>query len=193
MKKYYFLAISVLMLVNISFSQKKMKDLPQCRYDFFQLSVSGGFIQPISYMYELYNPSGNVGLDFAYRINQEVAVNLEGRLNFMGLQDSIGPGTNYLEITVGPRYYFISKYVRSTFFFEAATGPYFKMQGSYIKDSLSIPSNTVVKLGANVGLGGELALTDNIYFTLKGKYHSIFGEKGTESYFSGDGGITFRF
>ena len=111
----------------------------------------------------------------------------------MGLQDSAGPGTNYLEFTVGPRFYFISKYVRSTFFFEAAAGPYIKMEGSYIKDSTSVPSNTVVKLGANGGLGCELVLSDNIYFTLKGKYHSIFGERGTESFFSGDGGITFRF
>jgi len=196
MKKYYILAIFILILINVTFSQAKKVERPQCRYNFLQVTAGGGFIQPVSYMYQTYNPSGNIGLEVAYRVNPEVAIFLEGRLNFMRLQDNTktGPPTRYMDVTLGPRFYFVSKNVKSTFFFETAMGPYMKSADAYIDEfGTSIPSVSDTKIGANTGIGGELSFTDNLYFTVKGKYHTIFGVGGTITYFSGCGGLTYRF
>ncbi len=194
MKKYYIVTLYIFIFAGVAFSQGKKVDRPQCRYNFIQLTLGAGFIQPVSYMYDLYNPSGNIGLELAYRVNPEVAVFMESRLNFMRDQDTTAPAAKYLEITAGPRFYFVSKNVRSTFFFETAAGPYIKFVDAYIaKTGESVPSLTDTKIGANIGVGGELAFTDNIYFTIKAKYHTIFGVGGTITYFSGCGNMTFRF
>ena len=69
----------------------------------------------------------------------------------------------------------------------------FKFRGSYI-DSTNHQSNSVteVRLGANAGVGGELVFTDNFYFTIKARYHSLFGIGGLISYIDGFGGFTVR-
>jgi len=104
------------------------------------------------------------------------------------------PTTGYLENTVGPRFYFVSKNVRSTFFVEASLGMYTRFRSSY-NDSNNVlyDSDTEVKLGANGGVGGELVITDNIYITLKAKYHTVFGVGGVITYITGSSGLTFRF
>ena len=91
MKKYYILTIFILIFVSVSFSQRKMRDLPQCRYDFFQLSVSGGFIQPVGYMYELYNPSGNFGVISLTRLIKKLRLIWKAVLTLWGCRILLVP------------------------------------------------------------------------------------------------------
>jgi hypothetical protein len=195
MKKTYLLLMIFILFSGFAFSQvKDNKVKPQCRYNYLQITVGSGFIRPTEIMTDTYNPSASAGFDLSYRTNPEVAVFFEGRYNFLSLVDKRGPTSGYLETTFGPRFYFSSKNVRSTFFIETAIGPYTKFVASYTDSTgQSFQSITEIKLGANGGVGGELVFTDNFYFTLKAKYHTIFGIGGLVSYVSGFGGFTFRF
>jgi hypothetical protein len=194
MKKIYLFLLFFIIFYNIAYSQiadKKVK--PQCRYNYLQLTVGAGFTRPTEIMADSYNTSANFGFDLSWRVNPEVAVFFESRYNVMSLVDSVGPTTGFLQNTFGTRFYFTSKNVRSSFFVECSVGPYFKFRGSYI-DSTNHQSNSVteVRLGANAGVGGELVFTDNFYFTIKARYHSLFGIGGLISYIDGFGGFTVR-
>ena len=194
MRRLYLVILIILTVKNIAFSQyleKKVK--PQCRYNYFQITVGGGFTRPVLEMSNHYNPSAVMGAELAYRVNPEVAVFFEEKYNLMSLIDTAGPSTSFLETSIGTRFYWTSKYVRSTFYIEFAIGPNIKFQGSYVNTANNnVESLTDFKLGANAGFGAELVFTDNIYFTVKAKYHSIFGVGGIITYVDGFAGMTFR-
>jgi hypothetical protein len=54
-------------------------------------------------------------------------------------------------------------------------------------------SNTEFHLGVNSGIGAELYLTDNVQFTVKANYNSVFGTGGSANFVSGFSGLTFKF
>jgi hypothetical protein len=189
---FYFLILFIL-VSNVLNAQTKKPIKPQCRYNFFQISAGGGFTRPTGWMTDTYNPSGAISLDVTYKPNPEVGLFMENRYSFMNLVDTLGPSTGFGETTIGPRYYFLSKNVRSSFFFEAALGTYVIFTGAYIdKFNNHIASKTDLKFGGNAGVGADFVITDNFYITLKAKYHNIFQVDGLMNYIGAGAELTFR-
>jgi hypothetical protein len=160
---------------------------------FFQLSILGGFVNPLFVLNDSYYASPSIGLDFAYRVNKETALFFEGNYVMLENKDSLGPTRAYMNFAIGSRFYFRAKGVRSCFFIEAATGPYLYTQGSATFDTVSFQSKTIGKLGLNFGMGGEMVLTNHLFIMIKAKYNYIIEKHVTKSYVSGLMGITFRF
>ncbi len=196
--------VFLLLLVTISFSFLHSQEIPTTiikdedmrgykKKKFFQLSVLGGFVNPLFLLNDSYYASPNVGLDFAYRVNKETAIFFESNYVMLENKDTIAPSRSYLEFAFGSRFYFRAKGVRSSFFVEAATGPYVFIQGSLIKDSISFQSKTIGKLGLNFGMGGEMVLTNQLFIMIKAKYNYIIERNVTKSYVSGLMGLTLRF
>lgn len=162
--------------------------------DFVQLTLQGGFMVPVgTYMSDHYFNSGIAGIDLAYKVNTEVAIFGEVRYIILSLKDSLGPSSGYLEASFGPRFYFRPKCFRSSFFIEAGVGPFLFFQGSGITPTREYKSESELRMGANAGIGGELVLTNSLFFTLKSKVHTIFYPFGSTTFLSGIGGFTIRF
>jgi hypothetical protein len=186
--------------------------------NYYQLTVQTGFIQPVNPYFAKSNyTSGNMGADLSYRINSEVALYTEIKYNFLSSKDSAAPHSGYFETTIGARYYVLRPADRrSSFFFEAGFGPYLFLQGS--KDFLkrnpdyidphgrkpvksatadnqgqTYESQAYLRMGANIGIGCELVITNAVYFTMKSKLNSVFEPAGCTSYVTGMGGITVKF
>lgn len=198
------LLVFLLLLINFSFSFLQAQDYPITivrdedmkgykKKKFFQLSVLGGFVNPIFELNGNYYASPLVGLDFAYRVNKETALFFEGNYIMLENKDSIAPSNSYLNLAIGSRFYFRAKGVRSSFFIEAASGPYVFMQGSKTIDTISFQSKTIGKWGLNFGMGGEMVLTNHIFIMIKAKYNYIIERNVTKSYVTGAMGFTFRF
>lgn len=201
MKKLTFF---LLLYIIISFSFSFAQDIPTTvirdedmkgykKKNFFQLSVLGGFINPLFLLNDNYHASPSVGIDFAYRLNKETALFFEGNWIFLDNKDSLAPTSYYLEFALGSRFYFRAKGVRSSFFLEASAGPYVFIQNSKVIDTISYQSKTIGKLGLNLGMGGEMVLTNNLFVMIKGKYNYIIERNMTKSFVSGAMGLTFRF
>ena len=157
---------------------------------FFQITPIGGFIVPMFVLADNYYTSGNAGIDFSYRVNRETALFFESHYNFLSPIDSVGPNSSYLIMCLGSRFYWRARGVRSSFYFEAATGPYIHFFSSYSNSVGNFPSVTEFNWGGNAGFGGEIVLTNSLFFTLKGKYNDIFSSKGTMSFICGQSGIS---
>ena len=159
---------------------------------YFQITPLGGFIVPMFVLSDNYYTSGNAGFDLSYRINRETALFFESHFNFLSPVDSLAPSSSYLIFGVGSRFYWRARGVRSSFCFEAATGPYIHFFSSYTTPQGSFASSTEFNWGGNAGFGGEIVLTNSLFFTLKGKYNAIFSNKGTMSFICGQSGLSIR-
>lgn len=199
-KLLVFLLLQIILSFSFSFAQdipttiikdEDMKGYKKKR--FFQITALGGFINPIFILNDKYYASPSVGLDFAYRINKETALFFEGNYIMLENKDSIGPPSTYFNLAIGSRFYFRAKGVRSSFFVEAASGPYVFMQSSLIADTISFQSKTIGKWGLNFGMGGEMVLTNHLFITIKAKYNYIIEKNVTKSYVGGLMGFTIRF
>jgi hypothetical protein len=160
---------------------------------FFQISVLGGFVNPLFLLNDEYYASPSVGLDFAYRLNKETALFFESNWVMLENKDSLAPSSAYIELALGSRFYFRAKGVRSSFFIEAATGPYIHTQSSITVDTITYQSKTISKLGFNFGMGGEMVLSNHLFIMIKAKYNYIIERNVTRSYASGNMGLTVRF
>ena len=201
MKNFYVLLI-ILILTSISsnlypqenINQKINPDMKGYKVkNFLQLSLLGGFMRPMFLLGDNYYTSGNAGFDLSYRINRETALFLEGQYHFLSNVDTLGPSSSYLNFNAGPRFYWRARGIRSSFFFEAATGIYILFKGAYSTPTTDFSSETNFNWGGNAGVGGEIVLTNSLFVTIKGKYNAIFSMKGTMSYINGQGGLTIRF
>jgi hypothetical protein len=201
MKKIcFFLLLIILSSFSFSFAQDIpttiIKDEDMKGYkkkQFFQLSLLGGFVNPLFILNDNFNASPSLGLDFAYRLNKETALFFEGNYIMLSNKDSLAPSKAYLELSLGTRFYFRAKGVRSAFFFETAAGQYTLMQSAETVGSIVHESKMIGKLGLNAGMGGEMVLSNHIFIMVKAKYHYIIEHQDTRSYVSGNMGITFRF
>ena len=201
MKKLVFF---LLLNIIVSFSFTLAQDIPTTvikdedmkgykKKRFFQITALGGFINPLFVLNEKYYASPSVGLDFAYRVNKETALFFEGNYIMLENKDSLTPSSTYFNLAIGSRFYFRAKGVRSSFFVEAASGPYVFMQSSKIIDTISYQSKTISKWGLNFGMGGEMVLTNRLFIMIKAKYNYIIERNVTKSYVCGLMGLTFRF
>lgn len=196
--------IFLLLIMIFSFSFLKAQEIPTTiikdedmrgykKKKFFQVSALGGFVNPLFILNEKYYASPTLGIDFAYRINKETALFFEGNYIMLENKDTIAPSRTYFNLAIGSRFYFRAKGVRSSFFVEAAGGPYLYMQSSAVFDTVSFESKTIGKMGLNFGMGGEMVLTNHLFIMIKAKYNYIIESNVTKSYVSGLMGLTIRF
>jgi hypothetical protein len=200
MKKIVIQIMLVLLWVNLGYTQSdattgsnKSDFSGYKKKDFLQLTIQSGFINPVSpALTKYYYTSLNVGFDLSYRVNTEVALYGEVRHNFLTAVDSIAPSSGYFETTFGARYYMRLARGRSSLFFESGVGPYIFVGGSSNIPGQMYESKTKIRLGGNIGIGGELVITNSLFFTLKSKMNSIFDSNGSTTYISGIGGFSIR-
>jgi len=201
MKKISFF---LLLIILTSFSFSVAQDIPTTiikdedmkgykKKEFFQFAALGGFVNPLFILNETYNASPSLGFDFAYRLNKETALFLEGNYIFLDAKDSTAPSSNYLYFGLGTRFYFRAKGVRSAFFFEAGAGPYAFMQKSGVYYGVNHDSKTIGKFGMNAGMGCEMVLSNHVFVMIKAKYNYIIENKVTKSFLIGNMGLNFRF
>lgn len=196
MKKFLALILLLMISGNI-FSQndllKKYPDLKGYKIkDFWQITAQGGFMYQFGILNDNYYTSPNAGFDISYRLNREVALYAEFKYNFLSAKDSGAPAAGYFEATVGPRYYFRPPCYRSSVFIEAGLGTYIFNQSAGYTPKNTYLSATQFRFGANIGIGGEIVLTNSVFITIKSKVNSVFTSYGSSVYVTGGGGITFR-
>lgn len=186
--------ITCLLFTSISEAQTKVtrKKSP---YPQFSLSPVGGVAFPIGDFGGFYKAGPHFGMDISYRVNREVGfyakvgynifANKEGSVPLVTLSD-----TKILEATVGPRYFFTARNLRSALFLEAGAGAYsIKQQPT----SGLLPEVSLTKFGVNAGIGAILNLSRPIDLLFKVKFHNILTEGGSTSFIAPQLGLDFRF
>ncbi len=163
----------------------------------WSIAPVGGVIFPVMNLSETFKPNGAFGLDVGAKVNKEVGFYLRGGYYFMNSSTSGAPVGKFIEITVGPRYYFSSINVKSQLFVDAGVGPYIFSQASFVDPA--DPTQTVVpeinetKLGINAGIGASVFLTDHMNLMVRTKYNTVFTSTTTKSFITASTGLEFRF
>ncbi len=167
-------------------------------YHYFSISPVGGAIFPVSKdLTGSFKPGGSAGLDLGYRVNREVG--FYGKLGYYAMSSKI-TGQNigsYFVASVGPRYYFTSPHLKSTFFLEGGVGAYYFRQRSSAQIVSPSTFSTIddisrTKAGLSGGMGGSIALSNYLDILVKSDYHVIFTPVGTSSFISVMGGLQFN-
>lgn len=190
MKAKLYLAALILTfaMVNTSYSQEFKSAPPK-----YSISVYGGFLQPVSDFNNFYKSSGQIGLSVYYDVNKEVSLGTDVSFNFLANRQEGGSSSSFIQVTSGPRYYFKTRKLKSSFFLEAGIGGYMFNSGTFMinatGDNINPPSEVNVNLGVSGGLGGEVSLTNTVKMIFRGKYHNIFGNEGSTNFVTLDGGI----
>ncbi len=187
-KIYLTALILTLIVVNTSTSQELESMPPK-----YSISVYGGFLQPVSDFNNFYKSSGQVGISVYYDVNKEVSLGTDVSFNFLANRQEGGSSSSFIQVTSGPRYYFKTRKLKSSFFLEAGIGGYMFNSGTFMinatGDNINPPSEVNVNLGVSGGLGGEVSLTNTVKMIFRGKYHNIFGNEGSTNFVTLDGGI----
>lgn len=194
---------ALIILCNSSFSQintttKTTTKSTRKTYPHVTITPYGGAIFPLpKILNQNFKPGGNVGLDVGYRVNKEVGLVGEFSYFFMSSKITGAPVGSYIELTAGPRYYFVHPKLNSALFFEGGVGAYNFRQNSYVNpgdttgSSVSQINNT--RAGINGGIGGSLALSEAMDIMVRGKYHVVFTPNGSSSFVTVGAGLEFRF
>lgn len=191
--KFLTICLALLLMLDVSAqSQTKIKS----SYPVFSISPVGGVAFPIGTFGDNFKTGPSFGLDLSYRVNKEVGFYAKGGYNIFSTKVTDVPDGKYLEYTVGPRYFFTAKNLKSSIFVEIGLGGYSFMQDAYTMTSsgisTTIPEVSDTKFGVNGGLGATLNLGKTVDLIVKFKYHNIFTEGGSTSYISPLLGIDIR-
>ncbi|MEO8209440.1 MAG: outer membrane beta-barrel protein [bacterium] len=193
MKSIKFLTaiLAIIFMFNSTiFSQTKMK---KPAYPQWSINPMGGISLPVGTFGDNFKTGPSFGLDVSYKINKEVGFYVEGAYNiFASKLGGAAADGKYLEYTIGPRYYFTAKNLKSAIFLELGLGGYSFTQDSYTLDSVMVGEYTDNKFGINAGVGAVLNLGKDIDFIIKAKYHTILTSDGSTSYISPMIGIDIR-
>lgn len=199
MKKVLLVILGLFIFTGFFASDSNAQTRTVVRYgQFWTISPMGGFMLPLGEFADQYKASGRIGLDIGYTVNKETALYANFGYNFLSTKDPNGPSTSYISYTVGPRYHFRNPKLSSSFFLEAGVGGYtFNSDAYTITDpsgtsTSNIDASSDTKLGVNAGIGADVNLGKTIDLLVKGKYHTIFREGGTSSFFSVDAGLAFK-
>lgn len=196
----FMVLISAILISGYSFAQVSgvpskdiKKTTAKSMYPVFTISPVAGIIFPMSELGNNYQAGFNGGLDAGVRLNKELG--LYAKTGYYSLTDVVegAPNSSYIEVSAGPRYYFSSKNLKSTFFLEAGVGAYIFSQDAYETETGSIDRKSNTNAGVNVGPGVTLQLSKSIDVILKSKYHLIFNDAGTRSFLTALGGLEFKF
>jgi len=146
-------------------------------YPHFSVSGLGGVSFPIGNFGEKYKTGPTFGIDLSYKVNKEVG--FYGKFGYSIFPNKIlggAPDAKYMEYTVGPRYYFTSKNLKSSLFLAAEAAEY-----------------QTTNFGLNAGIGGVLNLGRDVDLLFKAKYHNILTPDGSTSFIEPLLGVDIRF
>lgn len=187
--KFLCAVLSLLLVMGISAqSQTKIKS----PYPVFSVSPVGGVSFPVGKFSDNFKTGPSFGLDLSYRVNKEVGFYAKFGYNIFSNKLTERPDGNYMEYTVGPRYFFTSKNLKSSMFVEAGVGGYTFTQDAYTINIIEIPKASDTKFGINAGAGATLNLGRTVDLIVKLKYHNILTEGGSTSFISPLLGIDIR-
>jgi hypothetical protein len=192
LKASIIVAVLVLFINGTVFSQstyQKKSPYPQ-----WSLSGLGGVAFPVGNFGENFKSGPTFGLDLSYKVNKEVG--FYGKVGYSIFPDKTqgaAPDGKYIEYTVGPRYYFTAKNLKSSIFLEAGLGGYSFMQEAYTLNGVTVPEYTTTNFGVNGGVGGILNLGRDIDLLFKAKYHNVLTTDGSSSFIEPVLGIDVRF
>jgi Outer membrane protein beta-barrel domain len=166
----------------------------------YSLTLYGGVSQNKIATDKNNGSSGLVGLRVAYDVNEKLSLGAEVSYNSMREKDN---SSSLFHMTYGPRYYVNLEKIGSSIFFEVAMGGYMypseepKENTTTDSPGRNTPvSDLQVRNSINIGvsgsLGGEVSLSKNLGFTLRGRYHNIFESDRSTNFYSFEGGIRIK-
>ncbi|HMS33712.1 MAG TPA: outer membrane beta-barrel protein [Ignavibacteria bacterium] len=174
-------------------SQTGYTTVKKSTYPQLSLSPVGGLMFPVANLSDNFKPGGSVGLDLSYKVNKEVGFFAKFGYDFFRSQTSGVPDGRFFEYSVGPRYYFTAKNLKSSIFLEAGIGAYTFNQQGYVLEETAYPEVSYTKFGYNAGIGAILNLGTDIDLLFKTKYNTIMTEDGSSSFITPVLGIDVRF
>lgn len=187
------LIVLLVLISSASISQTRFTTVKKAAYPQWSLSPIGGIIFPVGNLSNNFKPGGSVGLDLSFKANREVGFFGKFGYDFFRSQTAGVPDGRYFEYTVGPRYYFTAKNLKSSVFFEAGIGAYTFKQDGYVLGGTAFPEVTYTKFGYNAGIGAILNLGRDIDLLFKTKYNTVMTSDGSSSFITPVLGIDVRF
>ena len=190
--------IVVALLTSVSLQAQTVKKSMVAVYPAFSIAIGGGAQFPVGILGETYKSSFNAGLDINMKLNKETSLFLNATYFDMPRKPDAttpGPDASIIAITVGPRYVFSSASVKAKFFMEAGIGAYIMNVKDYTTTgtpSVLIVGTSKTNMGANVGPGAVLPLSDSMDLLIKSKLHYMFTEGGSSSFISAFVGLDFK-
>jgi len=195
--KLVLLLITVALITsNVSEAQTVKKSMIAV-YPAFSIAIGGGAQFPVGDFGTIYKASFNAGLDFNLKVNKETSFFLNASYYDMPRKPDapLGPDASMIVITAGPRYVFSSANVKAKFFIEAGIGAYILNVKDYTTTTAPIvltPGTSKTNVGANVGPGAILPLSDSMDLLIKTKLHYIFTTGGSSSFIAAQIGLDFK-
>ncbi|MBL8008817.1 MAG: outer membrane beta-barrel protein [Ignavibacteria bacterium] len=162
-------------------------------YPVFTLSPVAGAIFPMSELGNTFEAGFNGGLDLGIRLNKELGLYTKAGYYSLTNNTQGSPNSSYIEISAGPRYYFMTKKLKSAFFLEGGVGAYVYSQDAYTVGEQTFDRISNTNVGINVGPGFTLQMSKSIDIILKSKYTMVFNDAGTRSFLTALGGLEFKF
>jgi hypothetical protein len=195
-KKLTSIAVLVLMILVSSGSVNSQTTYTTKKAAYPQVSVSGlgGVSFPVGKFGENYKSGPTFGIDLSYKVNKEVG--FFGKFGYSIFPNKVlggAPNGKYMEYTVGPRYYFTSKNLKSSLFLEAGLGGYSFTQPAYVVNGAEAAEYQSTNFGLNAGVGGVLNLGRDVDLLFKAKYHNILTPDGSTSFIEPVLGVDIRF
>lgn len=192
--KLNILLISLIILLSSAVnSQTRYTTVKKSTYPQLSLSPVGGIMFPVGNLSSNFKPGGSVGLDLSYKVNKEVGFFAKFGYDFFRSQNIEVPDGKYFEYTIGPRYYFTAKNLKSSIFLEAGIGAYTFNQQGYVLDESAYPEVSYTKFGYNAGIGAILNLGRDVDLLFKTKYNAVMTEDGSSSFITPVFGVDVRF
>lgn len=189
--KFLSLLLAIIFMMNTSGQSQTVKK--KSPYPIWSLSPVGGIAFPVGKFGESYKSGPTFGLDISYRVNREVGIYVKGGYYIFPskIAGSDADG-KYLEYTAGPRYFFTSRNLKSSFFLEVGLGGYSFKQDAHVVDSVNVAEYTSTDFGVNAGMGATLNLGASVDLIIKLKYHNILTTDGSSSFVAPMLGIDIR-
>ncbi len=192
--KFCALLIAVILFFSTAaISQTTYSTIKKSPYPQWSLSPVGGVIFPVGNFSNNFKAGGNVGLDLSFKANKEVGFFAKFGYNFFRSKTDGVPDGNYFGYTVGPRYYFTAKNLKSSLFIEAGVGAYTFKQSGYNLEEISYPEVSYTKFGYNAGIGAILNLGRDVDLLFNANYNTVMTADGSSSFITPVLGIDVRF
>lgn len=197
MKPVKIITVILTLVLMLSATVQSQTTTKKSIYPQWSLAPVAGIGFPIGAFGDNFKSGLTFGLDLSNKINKEVG--FYAKLGYYIFPTKIEGATDgkYLEYTAGPRYYFTSKNLKSSIFFEVGLGGYSFMQDAYTLTVDTVSTNVAEKsttnFGINGGIGAVLNLGKSIDLLVKFKYHNVLTSDGSTSFIAPVLGIDIRF
>ena len=183
LKKSILIMVLLTFFSAFAYSQNYQRSYKSNEYPQWYMTGMGGISFPIGNFGENYKSGPTFGVELNMKVNKEVGFfGKVGYSIYPNKTSSSAPDGKYIEYTVGPRYSFNAKNLKSSLFLEAGVGGYSFIQDSYSLNGAEVAEYTSTDFGMNAGFGGILNLGTNVDLLFKAKYHNILTDNGSTSF-----------